>query len=410
LAVGLALGAQALAQRTATATATVVEGLVAAITITDGGSGYPVAPQVTITGGGGSGASAEATVSNGAVVAISVKWAGSGYTSAPTVVIAPPPPAEAPVLKSVRLASAITIEGSVGSTNWILYADVLDQYTWRVLTNVVVTSSPYVVMDWEATPQKRFYQAASGPEGPEVPVIPVNTNRWAWIAPGTFTMGSPASEQDRDSDEGPQTQVTITRGFWLGRYEVTQAEYQAVIGANPSYFTGDASRPVEQVSWNDATNYCGKLTEQERAAGRLPAGWAYRLPTEAEWEYACRAGTTTRFSWGDDPGYSQLGNYAWYGANSGSQTHPVGQKQPNPWGLYDMPGNVWEWCWDWYRGSLPGGAVSDPRGPTSGSFRVFRGGCWGDYAQFCRSAFRYSDEPGDRSYYLGFRAALVAVP
>jgi formylglycine-generating enzyme required for sulfatase activity len=388
----------------------VVEGLVAAITITDGGSGYPVAPQVTITGGGGSGASAQATVSNGAVVAISVKWAGSGYTSTPTVVIAAPPPAEAPVLESVRLVSALTIRGSVGTTNWILYADVLDQYTWRVLTNVVVTSSPYVVMDWEASPHRRFYQAASGPEAPVIPVIPVNTNRWVWIAPGTFTMGSPASEQDRYDHEGPQTQVTITCGFWLGRYEVTQAEYQAVMGSNPSYFTGDQNRPVEVVSWYEATNCCATLTAQELTAGRLPAGYVYRLPTEAEWEYACRAGTTTRFSYGDDPGYSQLGNYAWYGANSGNQTHPVGQKQPNPWGLYDMHGSLFEWCWDWYAGSLPGGSVTDPLGPASGSNRVLRGGGWGVNARVCRSALRAGVEPGYRCNYLGFRAALVAVP
>jgi hypothetical protein len=171
LAVGLAVCLSVHAQRTATATATVVEGLVAAITITDGGSGYPVAPQVTITGGGGSGASAEATVSNGAVVAIAVTVAGRGYTSVPEVIIAAPPPAEAPVLKSVRLASAITIEGSVGSTNWILYADVLDPHSWRVLTNIVVADSPYVFMDWEASPHRRFYQAALGP------VAPMNTNR-----------------------------------------------------------------------------------------------------------------------------------------------------------------------------------------------------------------------------------------
>jgi hypothetical protein len=284
LAVGLAVCLSVHAQRTATATATVVKGFVVAITVTDGGSGYPVPPLVSISGGGGSGAGAEASVSGGVVVAIAVTATGRGYTSVPDVVIAAPPPPEAPVLKSVRLASAITIEGSLGTTNWILWADVLDTcpYTWRVLTNVVVTTSPYVVMDWEATPQQRFYQASSGPQ-PQV--FAPDSNRWVWIPAGTFTMGSPASEQDRDSDEGPQTQVTISRGFWLGRHEVTQAEYQAVIGSNPSYFTGDANRPVEQVSWIDATNYCAKVTAAEQAAGRLPAGWVYRLPTEAEWEY-----------------------------------------------------------------------------------------------------------------------------
>ena len=253
LGLGLALCAPAHAQRTATATATVVKGFVVAITVTDGGMGYPVAPLVTITGGGGNGASAEATVSNGVVVAIAVTETGHGYTSIPDVVIAAPPPPEAPVLQSVALASKLTIEGSVGTTNWILYADVLDTcpYTWRVLTNLVMTSSPYVVTDWEATPQKRFYMASSGPHPP---AFEPDTNRWVWIPAGTFTMGSPASEQDRFDWEGPQTQVTITHGFYICQHEVTQGEYQAVIGSNPSYFTGDLNRLVEVVSWIDATN------------------------------------------------------------------------------------------------------------------------------------------------------------
>jgi formylglycine-generating enzyme required for sulfatase activity len=229
---------------------------------------------------------------------------------------------------------------------------------------------------------------------------------FVWIPPGTFTMGSPASEQDRDGDEGPQTVVTLTHGFFMGQHEVTQGEYQAVMGSNPSYFTGDATRPVDQASWNDATDYCAKLTAAERAAGRLPAGWAYRLPTEGEWEYACRAGTTTRLSYGDDPGYSQLNNYAWWGSNSGSTTHAVGLKQPNPWGLYDMAGNVWEWCSDWY-GSYPGGSVTDPRGATSGSYRVFRGGSWVFDGLRCRSAFRDSSTPDFRFIDIGFRAVLA---
>jgi hypothetical protein len=137
-----------------------------------------------------------------------------------------------------------------------------------------------------------------------------------------------------------------------------------------------------------------------------PTGYVYRLPTEAEWEYACRAGTTTRFSFGDDPGYSQLGNYVWYDANSGKQTHPVGQKQPNPRGLYDMHGNVWEWCLDW-TGAYPGGSVTDPIGANSGSDRVVRGGCWSVVGRGCRSARRISDTPGIRFSGLGFRAVLA---
>jgi formylglycine-generating enzyme required for sulfatase activity len=222
-------------------------------------------------------------------------------------------------------------------------------------------------------------------------------------------MGSPSTEQDRVTDEGPQTVVTLTRGLWMGRYEVTQGEYLAVMGDNPSTFTTDLNLPVDHVSWEDATNYCATLTRRERSAGRLPAGWAYRLPTEAEWEYAARAGTTTRSSFGDDPSYSQLGNSAWFWSNSVSQTRPVGQMQANPWGLYDAHGNVWEWWVDWY-GAYAGGAVTDPMGANTGSYRVFRDGSWNGDGQLCRSARRNWDGPSNRYYDLGLRVVLVLVP
>ena len=197
----------------------------------------------------------------------------------------------------------------------------------------------------------------------------------------------------------------------MGKYEVTQGEYLAVMGNNPSYFqppnaTADTNRPVEMVSWDDATNYCWELTDRERLAGRIAANSVYRLPTEAEWEYACRAWTSTRFSYGDDPGYTNLKNYAWYDANSEGTTHPVGQKLPNPWGLYDMHGNVNEWCQDWY-GDYVGGIVVDPQGPVAPSFRMFRGGQWGYYARFCRSASRNGDDPWNRENFEGFRAVLA---
>jgi formylglycine-generating enzyme required for sulfatase activity len=220
-------------------------------------------------------------------------------------------------------------------------------------------------------------------------------------------MGSPTNEVDRYDWEGPQTAVTISRGFWMGKYEVTQGEYLAVMGSNPSYFTGDTNRPVETVSWYDATNYCGTLTQRERAGGRIATNSVYRLPTEAEWEHACRAETSTRFSYGDDPGYTNLTNYAWYSDNSGGTTHPVGQKLPNLWGLYDMHGNVWEWCQDWWSYNLPGGIAIDPQGPATGSSRVIRGGDWGSFAGFCRSADRYGGYPGYRLDYVGFRVLLA---
>jgi formylglycine-generating enzyme required for sulfatase activity len=198
-------------------------------------------------------------------------------------------------------------------------------------------------------------------------------------------------------------QVTLTQPFYLGIYEVTQEQYERVMGENPSELKA-AQNPVDTVSWNDAVDFCRRLSElpEEKAAGRV-----YRLPTEAEWEYACRAGTTTDYSFGDDE--SELGDYAWYHDNSGKTTLPVGQKKANPWGLYDMHGNVWEWCQDWYADDLPEGAVTDPTGPVGGSDRVLRGGSWLHYAYYCQSALRRRRAPDYRYYYFGFRVLLSSV-
>src|SRR5258705_7196792 len=189
------------------------------------------------------------------------------------------------------------------------------------------------------------------------------------------------------------------------------------MGTNPSCFPGDLSRPISSVSWPDATNYCWMLTQRELAAGRIPPGSRYRLPTEAEWECAARAGTSTRFSYGDDPDYTNLTNYAWYILNSGFPAlltlHPVGQKAPNPWGLYDMEGNVWEWTQDWY-GPYPGGSITDPQGPVSNSTRVkvIRGGAWDAGESNCRSGRRQTEgvHPFITDYILGFRVVLVTEP
>jgi formylglycine-generating enzyme required for sulfatase activity len=223
-------------------------------------------------------------------------------------------------------------------------------------------------------------------------------------------MGSPSNDLVRSADEGPQTTVIISRGFWIGKYEVTQGEYLSIMNMNPSFFPGDLSRPVSSVSWFDATNYCAKLTQQELAAGRIPPGAAYRLPTEAEWEYAARAGTSTRFFYGDDPDFSSLTNHAWFSENASLTVHPVGQKLPNPWGLYDTEGNVWEWCLDWYVGALPGGVQVDPQGPPISNpvgYKVMRGGAYDYFNSDCRSAKRllYGQSLNDTD--LGFRVVLA---
>jgi formylglycine-generating enzyme required for sulfatase activity len=220
------------------------------------------------------------------------------------------------------------------------------------------------------------------------------TSNLVWIPSGTFNMSG--------------TLVYLSRSFWMGKYEVTQAEYQAVMGNNPSSFTGNPNRPVDQVTWFEAVQYCQTLTTNELAAGRLPAGWAYRLPTEAEWEYACRGGTTNTYYYGEDPNGTRLQYCAWYSVNAGGQTHDVGQKAPNRWGLYDMAGNVWEWCQDW-SGNLPGGNVTDPQGPASGSTRVVRGGGWIHAADRCASSYRFSYGPTIRVNYYGFRIVLAPV-
>jgi formylglycine-generating enzyme required for sulfatase activity len=238
-----------------------------------------------------------------------------------------------------------------------------------------------------------------------------------WIAPGTFTMGSPPKEVDRRDYEGPQTKVTLSQGFWLGKHEVTQREWEAVMGSNPSQIKGDADLPVETVSWEEAIEYCRKVTLRERAARRISQRYKYSLPTEAQWEYACRAGTKSATAFGERLTSTQAnfnGNYPYNGGVTGpdlGKTAKVGSYAPNAWGLYDMHGNVWEWCLDWYGDNLPGGRVTDPRGPTSGSDRVHRGGGWHDIGgQFCRSASRKLGLPECRDPDLGFRLALVPVP
>ena len=228
------------------------------------------------------------------------------------------------------------------------------------------------------------------------------------IKGGSFTMGGDPAREDVDTDER-QFKATISKDYYIGVFEVTQSQYAKVMGKNPSQFQGKrvngstSNFPVEQVSWNDAVQFCKKLSERpkERAAGRT-----YRLPTEAEWEYACRAGTETSFSFGDDPG--RLGEYAWFASNGQERTHEVGKKKPNAWGLHDMHGNAWEWCADWYD-YYPRASTVDPTGPPSGSDRVYRGGSWNYEPRYSRSANRTATAGDFRGFpflSISFRVAM----
>ena len=207
------------------------------------------------------------------------------------------------------------------------------------------------------------------------------------IKAGEFMMGS---EKGHDNEK-PVHKVKITRPFYIGVYEITQAQYEKTMGNNPSHFRR-ANRPVECVTWDNAVLFCKKLSEKE--------GVKYRLPTEAEWEYACRAGTRTVYYWGDE----MDGRYAWYPVNSERKTHDVGLKKPNAWGLYDMSGNVSEWTSDWYDWDYYNSSPSNnPRGPAAGEFRALRGGSWYNFSGICRSADRRGRDPGGSSNSCGFR-------
>ena len=379
---------RALAGEPATAVATITAGFVSGITVTSGGSGYTFEPLVSLSGGGGSGASGKAILDGDKVALILVLTAGTGYSTAPTVVVDAPPK---PLSVKLEMVPKLTVEGPAGSYARVESAASLNG-PWTTWTNLIVGAEGTVLVDLSPGSAARFYRAVAEQR-------PVGPNGFVWIVPWTFVMGSPLSEADRGGDEVLHT-VTLTQGFWMSDHETTQAEYQLVMGSNPSFRKGE-SLPVETVSWNDAVSYCHNLTWLERAAGRITAQMEYRLPTEAEWEYAVRAGTT-------GARYGELDAIAWHGGNSGNQTHPVKQKAANAWGLYDMMGNVWEWCSDWY-GDYPTGSVTDSTGSSSGVLRVHRGGGWYYDARSARSAFRDRLVSGYRRSNLGFRPVLSSV-
>ena len=228
-------------------------------------------------------------------------------------------------------------------------------------------------------------------------VLPITVNGITFnmikVDGGTFTMGATPEQENPHQFEEPTHQVTLS-SYYIGETEVTQELWKAVMGNNPSNFKGD-NLPVEEVSWEDCQTFIGKLNDL--------TGKRFRLPTEAEWEYAARGGKRSNHT--QYSGSSNIDDVAWYSGNSGSKTHPVKTKKPNEFGLYDMSGNVNEWCQDWY-GSYSSNAQTNPTGPDSGSYRVFRGGTWSIFGWFCRSSFRGNSSPGYRGYGLGFRLAL----
>lgn len=234
-----------------------------------------------------------------------------------------------------------------------------------------------------------------------------------WCPPGTFKMGSPKGASGRGDDED-EVEVTLSSGFWLGQTEVTQTQWKKMMGTTPwkvkKYVQEGANYPATFVHRQDVFEFNDRLTKIERDAKRLPQTWMYALPTEAQWEYACRAGTTTKYSFGDTP--AALSDHAWWGGRDENGNikmefypHEVGLKRPNAWGLHDMHGNVWEWCRDWYSEALPGGL--DPYVAKETSHRLFRGGSWLDTAFGCRTAMRFKHSSDNRANNVGFRLALV---
>lgn len=310
----------------------------------------------------------------------------------------------------------LTVAGDVGSPCQIQYTSAFgDTNQWLPLVNATLLSASSQVVDPTPLGSSRYYRTIS--------LVPSNM---VWVSAGSYTMGSPTNEVQRNTNE-LQHLVTLTKGFYIGKYLVTQGSYRSLMNTNPSYFntnnsfTLDLTRPVEQVTWFDASNYCFQLTQQERNGGRIFTNWAYRLPTESEWEYACRAGTTNAFCYGNDlhSGMANFDGEYEYISGTGTvfnasgivlnRTSSVGSYQPNNWGLFDTVGNVWEWCQDWFT-NYPAGPVTDPLGPLSGTARVFRGGALNATGRSCRSAFRNSYNPSSGFNTVGFRVVLSYSP
>jgi formylglycine-generating enzyme required for sulfatase activity len=291
------------------------------------------------------------------------------------------------------LAAACELQGELAEFRKVEVSEKMKSMVARYRDEVESAKSK---AEREAAEASEKFRGNRAGEEREIEIAPGVNMTFCWCPAGTFKMGSPSSEEHRSSDED-QVDVTLTKGFWMAKTEVTQAQWRAVMGTSPSRFEGDLL-PVETVSWNDCQEFLKKLN----AMVSLSDGGQMQLPTEAQWEYACRAGET-----GPHPG-GGLNEIAWHDGNSENRTHQVGTKRPNAWGLHDMIGNVWEWCGDWYDEDLASG--TDPKGPSSGSYRVYRGGSWNFNAIYCRAAYRFNYDPGYSNYNFGFRVARSSVP
>jgi formylglycine-generating enzyme required for sulfatase activity len=316
------------------------------------------------------------------------------------------------MLSSYLIAQNVGTDGypwtRLGYTyNWKPGADRYGCSEYVVRKNAVVTID-------EVIPYREYCAGASFvglKAGNERSVAGV---RLCWCPAGRFVMGSPPNEPERRPDEG-QVEVTLSKGFWMAKYELTQGQWKRVAGKLPDRPTDklpeNDNLPVGNVNFAEAETFCRKLTEHARASGELPAGWEFRLPTEAQWEYACRAGTTTATAFGDKLSSTQANfkGEPYNGAGPGpslGRAAVVGSYPANAWGLHDMHGNTYEWCRDWYHVKLPGGVDPDLHGATAKS-RVRRGGCWEDDGWPCRSAFRVRFEPERRHEHIGFRVVAV---
>jgi len=295
----------------------------------------------------------------------------------------------------------------------------------------VVSAAVLAFVGAPGVPEVSFGQAAtaaaSGPATQPAKELTLDlgnkvTMKLALIPAGKFTMGSPDNEKHRSKNEGPQREVTISKPFYMGVYEVTQEQWTAVMGTTPwkgklwkgkEYTKDGATHAASWISWEDATDFCKKLSTKTGPSTGLRAGMTVQLPTEAQWEYACRAGSKTRFCYGDDDDYSKLDDYAWWNNNawnigeSERYAHAVGQKKANDFGLYDMHGNVWEWCADWWEDSYANAGKADPTGPASGSYGVLRGGFFLDDRGCCRSACRVNRDPAVGWGDVGFRVVVA---